>query len=488
MKLNLAVTITIIFQFLFSCSIAQKKSIVKELYSPEELKQDLSVLKNSLEEGHPGLYLFKSKVQIDSLFEVYSSSITRQVTNREFMIMLCKVIAQIGDGHLRVVPPKIKLDSLDEGETAIPFGAYYTDNKLYVQRNYSTLSDQDFLGAEIVAINGHSVTEFVAEFVSIFPSDGHNITRKYRMLSSSRYLTRYFFMLYGYTETYEVQYISQGDNVVKTSKLQGLIYDNLFELRKERYPLAESEKPAEFSIDKAKSTAYLRITTFDKGEFRSNKMDFEKFLEASFKEIELNNISNLILDVRNNGGGTDEYGKVLFSYFIDRDFNYYNSLRMNKVSYNFFQYTTRPDAKAPKGMLKANNLGTFDNIQHPNVGIQHPSLPTFTGNIYTLINGWCFSTTSEFLSLLQFHTKAIFIGEESGGNYYGNCSGPTPDLILPNSKIRVEIPLMNYRMAVKDYPYYDRGIIPTFTVLPTISDKVNNRDLELEFAQKLIAN
>ncbi|MBK8847115.1 MAG: hypothetical protein IPO27_11415 [Bacteroidetes bacterium] len=483
MKLNL------IFLIFFSLSLSsrgQKKDIIKEIYSVEELKQDFDVFRTSLEEGHPGLYLFKSKTQMDSIFEATSSSITHQMTNSELMIVLCKVVAQIGDGHLKVVPPKVKLDSLDEGATAIPFRVYYADDKLYVQRNYSTLSDKEFLGAQIIAINGHSITDFIKEFLLIFPSDGNNVTHKYRLLSSSRYFTRYFFMLYGYSETYEVQYISQNETTVKTSKLQGLFFDKLNELRKERYPEIDAQKPAEFSMSEDKSSAYLRITTFDKGEFKKHKMDYEKFLKKSFEELDANHISNLIIDVRDNGGGTDEYGKILFSYFINHEFDYYKSLRMNKESFNFFQYTNRPDMKAPKGMLKANSEGTFDNIQHPNVGIQHPSMPTFTGNIYALINGWCFSTTSEFLSLLQFHTKAIFIGEESGGNYYGNCSGPTPDFTLPNSKIRIEIPLMNYRIAVKDYQYTDRGIIPNYTVLPTAMDKINNVDLELEFTNKLI--
>ena len=141
--------------------------------------------------------------------------------------------------------------------------------------------------------------------------------------------------------------------------------------------------------------------------------------------------------------------------------------------------------RVPKGMVKANNLGTFDNIKHPNVGIQKPSQPTYTGNIYVLIDGSCFSTTSEFLSMLHFHTKAVFIGEESGGGYYGNSSGATPEFTLPNTKVSIEIPLMNYAMAVKGYSFPDRGIIPDHTIIPSVEDKIENRDIVLEFATSL---
>lgn len=139
--------------------------------------------------------------------------------------------------------------------------------------------------------------DFINEFISIFPSDGHNMTHKYRLLSSSRMFTRYFYYLYGYAESYRVEYKLLSDANVRKSTLAGIAFDNLLEIRRQRY---------------------------------------------------------LILDLRNNGGGTDEYGKLLFSYFIDHDFDCYSSLTMNKETYDFFKYTSRPDMKVPEGMLKAN--------------------------------------------------------------------------------------------------------------------------------------
>lgn len=347
------------------------------------------------------------------------------------------------------------------------------------------MTDKDFLGAEIITLNGHPTAEFVKEFLAIFPSDGSNVTHKYWGLTASRWLTRYFYILYDYSESYQVEYLPMGEKDKKTANLQGLVFDKLLDIREERYPITK-QPPAEFKLSPEEQTAYLRITSFDKERLGNNKIDFPKFLEKTFQNLAENQTKNLILDLRNNGGGTDEYGKLLFSYFTNQEFDYYESLRMNKESYDFFKYTNRPDMKAPKGMLRANGDGTFDNIQHPNVGKQKPASPAFSGNIYVLIDGGCFSTTSEFLSLLHYHTKAIFIGEESGGGYYGNSSGPTPEMKLPNSKVRLEIPLMKYSTAVKDYQYLNRGLIPQHVVVPTIKDLVEGKDIELDFVKDLI--
>ena len=474
-------------QLFISCYVfAQSTLANKNSYTTAELKEDFDVFRASLEEGHAGLYCYKTKAFMDSLFIVSKASLTEQMSDREFTLFLFKIATQIGDGHLKVVPPKIRLDSLDEGPTAIPFQIHYIQNKLYVKRNFSPLTDKDFLGAEIISINGHLISDFLNEFLLIFPSDGTNQTHKFRAISSMRWFTRYFYILYGYSESYEVKYKSMNENATRTFTLPGLFYDKMMAIRKERYPKLANEAPAEFQLYSNEKYAYMRIGTFDKGQFKKARLNYSKFLSSTFKRLQRNNTNNLILDLRHNGGGTDEYGKELFSYFINKDFNYYESIRMKKESFDFFKYTTRPNAKAPKGMLKANNQGSFDNVKHPNYGKQANSSPTFTGNIYVLINGGCFSTTSEFLSVLHYNTNAIFIGEESGGGYYGNCSGPTPDVILPNSKVRIELPLMKYSMAVKGYKFFDRGVIPNYTIIPSIIEIITNSDVELNFAKSLI--
>ncbi len=455
-------------------------------YSAEELKQDFAVLRASLEEAHPGLYRYKTKAFMDSLFIASELSLVKPMSDREFTIFLFKVTSQIGDGHLKVVPPKVRLDSLDEGPTAIPFQVHYIQNKLFVKRNFSNIPDVDFLGAEIISINGHLIKDFLREFLLIFPSDGINQTHKYRAISAMRWFTRYYYILYGYSESYEVKYVPMNENIHKMATIKGLHFDRMLAIRKERYPQLVNEAPVEFRIDPDKKHAYLRISSFDKGLIKKNGISYSKFLKNTFKNLEKEHIDHLILDLRNNGGGTDEYGKELFSYFTDKNFDYYESIWMKKESFVFFKYTNRPDAKAPKGMLKANAVGSFDNVKHPNYGKQVYSKPTYKGHIYVLINGGCFSTTCEFLSVLHYNTKAVFIGEESGGGYYGNCSGPTPDLILPNSKVRLELPLMSYNMAVKNYTPADRGLVPDYVIMPIIAEIINNNDVEMNFVKSMI--
>ncbi len=315
---------------------SQKNEVAKEFYSVEELKQDFDVFRASLEEGHPGLYRYKSKVSMDSIFASATASINKQMTEMEFMLLVSRVAAQVGDGHLRVIPSKANKDKLDEGKTATPFRVYWYDDKLFVLKNYSSLTDKEILGAQIISINGKKMSDMLKEYLLISTSDGSNVTNKYRMLSRPRPFVRCLNYLYGYTETYELEYIPLHETAVKRNTLHGITFDELFNLDEKRYPSSVALPLAEFNISSDIQYAYLRISSFDKGALKQNKINFEKFLTASFKSIETRQAKNLILDLRGNGGGSDEYGKILFSYFTNQPFDYYESLRMNKESYYFF--------------------------------------------------------------------------------------------------------------------------------------------------------
>jgi Peptidase family S41 len=464
--------------------IALGQSVTKPLYSVVDLKSDFNIFRSALEEGHPGIYRYNSKGTMNSIFDAAEISITRPMGEREFKILLSKITSQIGCGHLAVLAPKIDQDKFDKEATAIPFQPYYSDGRLSVLTNFSEIQDNGFVGARIMSINGHSTSDILKAMFAIMPADGNNKTYKYRNLTYSRYFTRYFYFLYGDTAFYTVEYSSGAG--VKTAKLAGLPFGELNAIRDKKYPRHFLSDPLEFKLEDDKKTAYLKIESFDGDVLEQKQIDFPKFLQSAFNRIDSNKIKTLIIDLRNNHGGTDEFGKLLFSYLIPHDFEYYSSLTTSTDSYGFFKYTNMPSPRVPSGMLKGNAAGTFDVVRHPNVGKQKPLLPTYSGKIYVLINGGCFSTASECISMIHANTDAVFIGEESGGGYYGNNSGMVPEMTLPNTTIRIAIPLMKYVMAVKDYQFKDHGLFPNYEVIPKIEDKINGHDPELEFAHKLI--
>ena len=102
-----------------------------------------------------------------------------------------------------------------------------------------------------------------------------------------------------------------------------------------------------------------------------------------------------------------------------------------------------------------------------------------------MINGLSFSTTADFCAIAKSNNRGIFIGEETGGGYYGNTSGGRVNVKLPNSNIDIIIPQFKYVNDVKKAKYQDRGIIPDYTILTAIDDVLQQKDVQLNYALKL---
>ncbi|MEQ9414462.1 MAG: S41 family peptidase, partial [Cyclobacteriaceae bacterium] len=107
-------------------------------------------------------------------------------------------------------------------------------------------------------------------------------------------------------------------------------------------------------------------------------------------------------------------------------------------------------------------------------------------NVYVLIDGFSFSTCADVATVLHHHQLATFIGEETGGGYDGNTSGNSKSLVLPNSGIRINLPMWKYTTANIGHPYYGRGVIPDFPVEQTRQELIENKDPVMKKALRLL--
>jgi len=457
-------------------------------FSVKQLQDDFVVLRQALEEGHGGLYRYTPKEELDKQFESIFEDLNQPLTEIEFFRYLAPVIANINDGHSRVNLSDSYESYLGKQPIMLPFKLKFIKGKAYLFRNYS--DDENFvLGGEIISINERPISKVIEQMLAVFPSDGHIQTSKYRRLESTTLFGQLYTILFGRTSSFSIAYRSLEDNSLKTVKVKGLTSQELNRIFEKRYPDA-ARTLLPFELEYRDDFAILTIRTFGGmggTGYQRPKISYPGFLKKAFSEFEEKKIKHLIIDLRNNSGGSDLFGKLLAAYLIDKPFQYYKALEVKKNEFSFFTHTNIPPErrKLPEKGFRKNERGWYDSLGHPNLGIQKPLNPTFKGKVYILINGGSFSATGECTSVIHFHKKALFAGEECGAGYYGNTSGFVPTLILPNTQIRVRIPLVRYTMAVSGYPS-DRGIIPDYPVFATIKDVLNGKDTELDFVIKLM--
>ncbi|MFC2146727.1 S41 family peptidase [Acidobacteriota bacterium] len=493
----------------------------REKFAVKELKDDFRLLRTALEEGHGGLYRYTPKQELDQQFETILGKLTQPLTAKEFLLRLAPLIANINDGHTGLIlssphvnylkkqpiffPFKLKFIKKGGGTpnpftvSQMPFFRSFiskvcrknkvslgiSKKRAYLFRNYSEHTNL-VMGGEVISINGQPISTIIEKMLPILSSDGHIESSKYRRLESSSYFSRTYTILFGRTREYSIVYQPPGTKDVKTIKSKGLTQDQLNAEFEKRYPEAAKDKPP-IELEYKGNIPVLTVRTFGGG-YKKAGISYPEFIKNAFTQFHEKNIKNLVIDLRGNGGGRDEYGKILFAYLIDSPFQYYKHLEVKQNKHSFWPYTNVPEGeKELAASIKKNNRGTYDVdvSKHPNLGIQQPLKPTFKGNVFILIDGRSFSATGECTSLIHFYKKARFVGEECGAGYYGNTSGFMVLLTLPNTRLRIRIPMVKYAMAVSGYPP-DRGIIPDYPVVPKMSDLLNGRDTEMEFVLKLI--
>jgi C-terminal processing protease CtpA/Prc len=112
----------------------------------------------------------------------------------------------------------------------------------------------------------------------------------------------------------------------------------------------------------------------------------------------------------------------------------------------------------------------------------------FSGNLYVIISPITYSGGSEFSNMVYSNDRGTFVGQETGGGYLGNTSGYSQELTLPNSKIEIDIPALQFVMNVEQKLPFGSGVIPDYKVIPTFEQYNSNVNASLEYILKQIEN
>jgi len=449
-------------------------------FTTAQLRRDFQVLREAIEEGHPGIYRFTPKSELDHVFDRAAKQLNRPMTAMDFYRLLAPVVAQLKCGHTSLRPSGL-MDQRLADEPLIPIEISILGGKVYVARDYSAAAQ--LAGAEVLSINDVPIARILALMLAVSHGDGDSPTAGPYQLSHRRGFARSLYMIAGLRSPFRIRYISGG----KTAEafLTGMPPKVIHEVELSRYPSPPLQGNATWRLVEGGSIGVLKIMSFDGN--AEGDVPMSAFFERVFTEANNRNVSKLIVDVRDNGGGEDELGRVLFSYFADQPFRYYRDLVVNKLSFSFFRYVPDREPLPPNvyEMVKPGADGKYHVVGHPNWGTQQPGAPHFGGNVFVLMNGGSFSTTCEFLSTLHNHGGATFVGEETAGGYYGNTSGAAASVVLPNSKLILPVQLVGYYLAIEGNAMRAHGIRPDHHIEYSINEILSGRDRAMEMALRL---
>ncbi len=414
---------------------------VHRLFSDAELQQDFHFLRHQLESKHPNLYAFSPKASMDALFDSLFQQLPAPATETEFYNLITVLNGRIGDGHTMF------LAAFSPSDTSLffPFHVAVKADRLFLSMNCS--EDTAIVpSGEVLRINGMDAQALLRFLKARQIRDGLNTTYPDWILS--HYFKSYYAFSFGHPRDFSLL-LRNPAGMEASYQVSALRNDSILSIRNARYPnnrLANSPGGLAFELDKDKQVAVLRIGSFEGRTLKaSSGHSFRKSLRSCFASIHDQGATSLLLDLRDNQGGDFWTSRLLLKYLV-------------KTPTRFLQ----------RG-FKSRRL--------------FPKKNGFRGKLYVLINGGTFSATGIVCSILQSEGRAVFIGEETGGNKVA-LSGGAKEYRLPNTGIHAFVSTKPYRIqaGIND----GRGVLPDYEIIPAAEEVGTGEDSAMRFALDLM--
>ena len=462
-------------------------------FAPADLRADLQIIRQSLEEGSPGLYRHTSAAEFDRVCQRAMAAVNRPLTTLEFYRIAAPVVAAVKNGHTHLSLPEAEDHALDQVIPLLPLGVRVLGGKIFVVRDFSGLHPT-IAGSEVLAVDGVAAPQLIARMLAVVSADGDVITSRWRIISGLGFDYR-LFTVFGFRDRFTLS-LRSAQGARRDSAVVGLPGKILTERWSQRYPAdldGGARRPFALRFFDGDRIALLVIPHWDEVVDAQHKTSIRTFFASVFGDLRAKNSQALIIDVRDNGGGDDMYAALLVSYLVDAPFRFFDDIWMKGLSFGFLRYasadhrqgetTTLP--KDVTDMAELGGDGRYHLVKLPYWGIQQPSAPGFNGKVLLLSNGNSFSTSTEFSAFLSSHHRAEVVGEEGSGYWRANTSGVEPTLTLPTSKLRLTVPLLEFDSAVNDGTPGAHGVLPDHEVTYTVDDLLAGTDKDLAVALRL---
>lgn len=295
-------------------------------------------------------------------------------------------------------------------------------------------------GAEIVQWNGKAVSEAIE---SVIPGLGPYSTDHVRRVNQVSFLTR---VQPG--TSVQVSYKDPGDAQEKQAEMESEVeYDSLFRT----FPSADDDPqalPIEARTLTDSGLGYIRINTFSDDENLMARL-WDRYMQGLLD----NEVPGLILDLRQNPGGSGRMAQDFAGYFFEDEFQPFTALYYNDIS------------------------GQFEASKHPSRIEPAPSF--FAGPIAVLVGPDCVSACEGFASSLQHDGRVIVVGHYPSAGAYGEVGQGQYN--LPD-ELTIQFPTGRYETPDGELAIEGVGVIPDITVPVTAESALGQEDAVLQAA------
>lgn len=468
------------------------------ILSAEQASRDVALLRRALETVHPGLYRYSDKPAIDAAFARLEAAAAAPITELALHAEIARLLAVIHCDHTKAEMSEALDDFRTRNATHLPLRFQLIEGRMIVVSSDGQPGAPP-AGSEILAINGKPVPALLLQLAPLVAYDGTTDQAIAAKLADDSDLMGDDFnenypSLFGFPESWQIEWKVPGALTSATATLKSIRFAQWTAL-----PGPGAKYRSEFynaiTWRMSGKTARLGIDTFVN--YR-NPVQASAFLSGFFASMKEAGTDHLILDLRNNGGGSEDVSVALGRYLIDRPFTWSKPIRYKAVRYGDLPqyFETWGDREArfnpPLDAFTRSADGWYDRIpvldgeavsDGDSTFEQQPiGELAFRGRLTILSGPRNGSGATRTIAQLKEKAGAVIIGEDSAGSAEGPTSGSIFLLKLPESGIKVRIPEAWNRTNIAGF-VPGKGVPVDQLVVPTLADFEAGRDRTLAVAR-----
>jgi len=404
-------SLSFILCFALNTILGQNKSYI----STEKAIADIEYMIKTIEEVHYNPYFMVPKEQFRKNKEALIGGFDQDsIPLKQFVATGMKIVAQMSGGHTAMDWRTSTIASELKTYQFIPFTGKLVDNNQYFVVTSSAIPEIK-KGAFIKSINGISIVELYTECMSYLGG-----IEAYKNTSCEQRFPLYLF----FTEKVSAPYLIKLTDIDKEVETPGMEIIEFTSFITQN----ESRENYTFKIleDSVGLISYNSCT---------NDKIFKRFLKKTFKVIEQERISKLIIDIRENGGGNSSLNDRLLSYITKKAYRqssgrYWKVSAQSKLGYNSNLYKKMLGKEFMGQYFESENGSIIESLEE---GLTQPKSPKnyFQGKTCFLIGPNTFSSANFLADAVKTYELSTLIGLATGE--YTNDFGEQLNFKLPNS-------------------------------------------------------
>jgi hypothetical protein len=421
--------------------ITETKDIV---YKEKEIWEDIDYFIKSVEEVSPFPYMNADLLTIQRLADYLKKKGDRK--GNELYLDFMRLSAAYNVGHIYTFPPEAMLDeAIKKGDRFFPIFIKKNQGKWEILGIIDNAIPEKNIGNELIRINGKEMSEIIETIQPLLANDGNSD----EMIGAS---LPFLLWAVNISQPYSVEIMNKENGLSEILELQGT--NDLDKYRTQK-PIDKEVKLQDFItfdiLDK--NIGYINAKSFGFVQYNQITKTFEKEMESYFAKLNAKGVSNLIIDLRENGGGSSYPAEAILQKIAQKPYQQVggSTMRVSKQFGEFLDglpWAIRMIAK--KGQMKNFYL-------HPigtNVKVENkPALPkkvknSFNGQVYVLIGPYTRSAAMMMANAVEDFDLGILVGEPTK-SIPRELSNALP-LKTPNAKVAFVVPATLFTRANGD--------------------------------------